>query len=152
MCPTAISLWMLVVLGREMRRQRADRSQGQVIIETARRKSKRNVEHLVASLRPQPAVPSVVRKLPQPISERLPEVVPTSRPNQSLTPQVASSAPTMPEPKPAPALVKPLAAERYEVQFTVTTETFEKLRRVQDLMRHACPTGDIGIVSFSCGA
>ena len=40
-----------------------------------------------------------------------------------------------------PALVKPLAAERYRVQFAVTGDTFEKLRRVQDLMRHTCPNG-----------
>jgi hypothetical protein len=34
------------------------------VLNTARHKSKREVEHLVASLQPQPAVPSVVRKLP----------------------------------------------------------------------------------------
>ena len=34
------------------------------LMETARHKSKRDVEHLVATLRPQPAVPSVVRRLP----------------------------------------------------------------------------------------
>ena len=34
------------------------------VLNSARHKSKREVEHLVASLRPQPAVPSVVRKLP----------------------------------------------------------------------------------------
>jgi len=32
------------------------------------------------------------------------------------------------------------------VQFTVTKEVFEKLRRVQDLMRHSCPDGDVAIV------
>jgi hypothetical protein len=32
------------------------------------------------------------------------------------------------------------------VQFTVTAETLEKLRRVQDLMRHACPSGDVTVV------
>src|SRR6476620_12501138 len=34
------------------------------VLNSARHKSKREVEHLVASLRPQSAVPSVVRKLP----------------------------------------------------------------------------------------
>ena len=44
------------------------------------------------------------------------------------------------------AVVKSLDAERYKVQFTVARDTFEKLRRVQDLMRHTCPSGDAGIV------
>ena len=35
-------------------------------LEAARYKSKRDVEHLVAALRPQPAVPASVRKLPSP--------------------------------------------------------------------------------------
>ena len=46
----------------------------------------------------------------------------------------------------APSLVKPLAAARYKVQFTVTAETLETLRRVQDLMRHTCPSGDVAVV------
>jgi len=33
-------------------------------------------------------------------------------------------------------------ASRYKVQFTVTQDTHEKLRRVQDLLRHRLPTGD----------
>jgi hypothetical protein len=38
------------------------------VLNAAHHKSKREVEHLVASLRPQPAVPSVVRKLPARVS------------------------------------------------------------------------------------
>jgi 5-methylcytosine-specific restriction endonuclease McrA len=118
------------------------------LVETARHQSKRDVEHLVASLRPQPAVPSVVRKLPPLASQRPPEAVQTC-PANPLLPRLStpvSSAPAFTEPKAIPALVKPLAAERYKVQFTVSRETFEKLRRVQDLMRHTCPDGDVGIV------
>lgn len=118
------------------------------LIDTARHKSKRDVEHLVSALRPQPAVPSVVRKLPRPMSERPPEAVETRHANESLTllSTAASSACAITKPTVPPALVKPLAPERYKVQFTVTTETFEKLRRVQDLMRHTCPNGNVGIV------
>jgi 5-methylcytosine-specific restriction endonuclease McrA len=89
-----------------------------------------------------------VRKLPQPTTGHLLKAVPISPANQSLPPSstAASLAPAITKPKAAPALVKPLAAERYKVQFTVTQETFEKLRRIQDLMRHSCPNGDIGIV------
>jgi hypothetical protein len=41
-----------------------------------------------------------------------------------------------------PPEIKPLAPVRYKVQFTVSRETYERLRRVQDLMRHIFPTGD----------
>jgi hypothetical protein len=39
-------------------------------------------------------------------------------------------------------VVKPLAPERYEVRFTASAETCEKLRLAQDMLRHAVPTGD----------
>src|SRR6185312_11150415 len=36
----------------------------------------------------------------------------------------------------------PLTPERYKIQFTVSRETHDKLRRAQDLLRHAVPNGD----------
>ena len=45
----------------------------------------------------------------------------------------------------APAEVKPIAPERYKIQFTVSREAYEKLRRVQDLLRHTVPNGDPAI-------
>jgi 5-methylcytosine-specific restriction endonuclease McrA len=121
----------------------------QQLIEAARRKSKREVEHLVATLRPQPSVPSLVRKLPQQVPERPSAAVHASPTNQQWMPlqPVASSVElAMMQPKAKPALVQPLAADRYKVQFTVTKDTFEKLCRVKDLMRHTCPSGDVAIV------
>jgi hypothetical protein len=41
-----------------------------------------------------------------------------------------------------PAVVAQLAPARYRVQFTVTEDTYEKLRRAQDLLRHTIPNGD----------
>jgi len=41
-------------------------------------------------------------------------------------------------------LVTPLAPERYKVQFTIGPQTHDKLRRAQDLLRHAVPNGDPG--------
>jgi hypothetical protein len=38
---------------------------------------------------------------------------------------------------------KPLAPERYKVQFTVSRETHDKLREAQDLLRHRIPNGDV---------
>jgi hypothetical protein len=42
-----------------------------------------------------------------------------------------------------PAVVTPLSAGRFEVHFTISKETHDKLRRLQDLMRHQVPTGDV---------
>jgi hypothetical protein len=41
-----------------------------------------------------------------------------------------------------PARVTPLAPSRYELKVTVSEETRDKLRRAQDLLRHAIPSGD----------
>lgn len=50
-------------------------------------------------------------------------------------------------PPPArPAVVAPLAPERYKVQFTATAELREKLRLAQDLLRHQVPDGDLAQV------
>jgi hypothetical protein len=38
--------------------------------------------------------------------------------------------------------MKPLAPERYKIQFTVDRDTHDTLRRVQDLLRHTIPDGD----------
>jgi hypothetical protein len=45
--------------------------------------------------------------------------------------------------KTPPPTVTPLAPERYKVQFTISRETQEKIRRVQALARHAIPSGDL---------
>jgi hypothetical protein len=45
-----------------------------------------------------------------------------------------------------PALVRPLAPQRYEIRFTASAETCEKLRRATDLIRHVVPDGDIAEV------
>jgi len=42
--------------------------------------------------------------------------------------------------------VRPLAAERYEIRFTASTETLEKLHAAQDLLGHAVPSGDLAQV------
>ena len=41
-----------------------------------------------------------------------------------------------------PPIVTALAPERYKVQFTISRDTHDKLRRAQELMRHVEPTGD----------
>jgi hypothetical protein len=124
------------------------------LLDAARHKSKRDVEQLVARVRPQPAVASSVRKLPAPRpSEHADAVadraVGTGRhmderhSESAARPPVAAMAPPTCTTVPArPAVVIPLAPERYKVQFTMSREAHDKLRRAQDLLRHSIPTGD----------
>jgi hypothetical protein len=112
------------------------------VLDAARHRSKREVEQLVAALRPQPDVTSAVRKLPvaQPVA--LPVM---SRLNAAALPvSTAGNAPmpaaTLPRRR---AEVKPLAPERFKLQLTMSRSTHDKLRRIQDLLRHTVPDGDL---------
>jgi hypothetical protein len=42
--------------------------------------------------------------------------------------------------------VTPLAPQRFKVQLTIGQETHDKLRRVQDLLRHSVPSGDPAMI------
>jgi len=115
------------------------------LVEAARHKSKRDVEKTIAALRPLPAVPSSVRRLPAPkaVEPSLPAApaMPTEGSNNRIDP-----APEIPPAPPAiairPAVVTPLAPERYKVQVTISREAHDKLRRAQELLRHTIPNGD----------
>jgi hypothetical protein len=104
------------------------------LLESARHKSKRDIEHIVAALSPQADVASRVRKLPAPKAREASPAQPVATTEQAPTQR--------PVPGPPRPVIVPLAPERYKVQFTVSRETYDKLRRAQDLMRHTIPTGD----------
>jgi hypothetical protein len=108
------------------------------VLNAAKHQSKREVEHLVARLRPQPDVPAVLRKLPAPKPAVTP---PAPLAIEELEVQESTQVPQ----RVAPAVrsqITPLAPERFKVQFTVSRNTYEKLRHVQDLLRHTIPNGD----------
>ena len=105
------------------------------VLREASHKSKREVEQIVARLHPQPDIVTSVRKLP--VSRTTPARVPPGEPELQPIAIAATSVVVPPAPR---SEVAPLAPERYKVQFTVGRETYEKLRRVQDLLRH--PNGD----------
>ena len=115
----------------------------------ARHKTRREVEQIVATLRPMPEVPSTVRKLPRPtplmasVSDS-----PTTASAAAMLGSPIVSAFEQPPPAPlaAPSIVRPLAPERYKVQFTIGPETHKKLRKLQDLMRHAVPDGNVATI------
>ena len=114
------------------------------LLNAASQKSKREVEQQIAALRPQRDVPSTVRKLPCPHPMPNHTSMLSAAPNgvrASVGLECESTlAPAMP--RIAPPVIRPLAPERYKVQFTVGRETHDKLRRVQDLLRHLVPHGD----------
>ena len=93
------------------------------LITAASGKSRRAVEELLASSFPWPDVASSVRKLPAP------RLVP---PQVPARPAAATTHP----------VVAPLAPDRYQIRFTASAATCEKLRLAQDMLRHAVPTGD----------
>ena len=112
------------------------------LLQAARHKSKREIEEIVASLRPQPPVPSVVRKLPAPkaapksVTSTDRDVAPTTRSCDSGDRDAPAAALRLAE-------IKPLAPERYKVQLTVSRETYDKLRQAQNLLRHQIANGDV---------
>lgn len=120
------------------------------VLEAARHLSKRQVEELVARLHPQPAVPSSVRRLPgtQRQDSESPAVPSAAAPAEAvgLDGLAEASSPASPlsaaSTTPRPAIVAPLAPERYRVQFTAGAEMIEKLRLAQALLRHQIPDGD----------
>ncbi len=87
----------------------------------------------VAALRPLPSVPSSVRELSTDTALSMPA---TATDSGSSGLRLATERP----------VVTPLAPECYKVQITITRETYETLRRVQDLMRHSVPDGDPAVI------
>jgi hypothetical protein len=111
------------------------------VLDAARHKTKNEVLQLVARLKPKPDVPPAIRKLPAPKA-------PPSAAHTMAGEANCDSAPAQPMPQTVAtpshrAEVKPLAPERFKIQLTVSRKTHDKLRRVQDLLRHSVPNGDL---------
>ena len=107
------------------------------LLKEASHKSKREVEQIVARLVPRPDVPTSVRKLPTKHVATTP-----APPQESGRTQPAAELVSVFIPVQRPK-AEPLAPGRFKVQFTVGEETHAKLRRVQDLLRHRLPNGDV---------
>ena len=120
------------------------------VLESARHKSKREVQEIVAALHPLPDVPATNRRLATPKSPSAPtstaRVAPAPLPIEAAArpgaPATAPNSPAVPPPTARPTVVAPLAPERFKVQFTVGQRTHDKLRRAQGLLRHSVPNGD----------
>jgi hypothetical protein len=122
------------------------------LLAAASRRSKREVEELIARRFPKPDTPSSVRKVPErtqpsPVEPTRPVTEPANAPATAMAaptaPDAAWSCPTASTRRPA---VKPLAADRYEIRFTASASTRDKLKVAQDLLRHAIPSGDVAAI------
>lgn len=118
------------------------------VLHKSRFRSKRQVEEIVANLSPKPSAPTVLRRL----SASRPDSGSPLRAHNGGLPvtlgcQEGEGAATSTAPLARtlgrPAIVTPLAPERYKVQFTASKETYEKLRQVRNFMRHQIPDGDL---------
>ena len=127
------------------------------LLNAARHKSKREIELLIATLKPKPPVATVVRKqsgAPASVIPGLPaNGLPPSATGsaESITSQsipsisTASSVSTT-SVQPPRRTVSPLSADSYKLQVTISSATHEKLRAAQDLLRHTIPNGDVAAV------
>jgi len=133
------------------------------VLDSARGKTRVQIEEIAAALWPRPDAPTFVRKLPAPKAY-------TATASQGSSPSApcdsspaspaalgspgsgafpGSPAPSVPPGPLDPAVqskrsaeVTPLAPDRYKVQVTIGGDTLEKLRLAKDLLRHALPSGD----------
>ena len=146
------------------------------MFKAATHKSKRDVESIVAAANPRSEVPSSVRRVStstthapvsaEPAAQLLRsadsatstrreddrQCVPREDDRQCLPREEnRRSLPRnderqcLPRPEHASKLA-PLSSEQYRVQFTISKATHDKLRRVQDLMRHTNPKGDPAVI------
>ena len=97
---------------------------------------------MFALLSPQPAVPALIRKLPE-----LPATatVPPPAPLAAGEPQPIAGPPRA-DALARRAVLAPLTEETYKVQFTASRAFRDKLRQAQDLLRHRVPDGDLAAI------
>jgi len=95
------------------------------------------IKLLIARLKPQPAVPSIMRKLPEPRSAN-PVAETSEAPAASFDEVFGASGP----PPSRRSVVAPLSESHYKLQVTISAGARDRLAAIQGLMRHRLPNGD----------
>jgi 5-methylcytosine-specific restriction endonuclease McrA len=141
------------------------------LLRAAEHKTKRQVEELIAQRFPKPDAPTTVQPVlpPTPVATEHPEMTAPAAPGTALAVVPSNAAneaervgPLVPEPVvPSVALVSsteteplisalapasrtaPLSADRYALQLTVSRDTYDRLRRVQDLLASSVSSADL---------
>ena len=116
------------------------------VLDAAARKTRFDIERLVAALKPQADVVAMIRKLPGSAGSAFAGVdaesdAPAAHDGTESTASAAIENTVLNR-----ATIKPLAVDRYWVQFTMSSEAHDNLRRVQNLLRHRSPYGDLGAI------
>jgi hypothetical protein len=115
-------------------------------------KSKRDVEELLVRWFPKETVPSSVRRVPAAAASAVaavPREQATGAPVAVISTDEGDGGPVLTSPAtpvvPAPVsrAVSPLATDRYQVKFTTTAATIDKLKRAEELLSHAIPDGSV---------
>jgi hypothetical protein len=137
----------------------------EVLLGRAARRSKRDIELLVAEVAPRPDVPSRMRRLSSPAARatvgaaelrpagaschEVADLAASSadpRVSTRTAPNIASPMTVASLPRVAAAVVAPIAPSRYKVQFTASSELHDKIERARGLLRHQVPDGDLAVV------
>jgi 5-methylcytosine-specific restriction endonuclease McrA len=122
------------------------------VLEEARHRSRRDVERIVARLRPQPDVAPCVRKLPEPPARPAPAMespaatVAVIAPDASVPERRAAEPASVTSQMVARPVMRPLSPTRYSLKLTIGEEVHDMLGRAQALLRHAVPDGDLAVV------
>jgi 5-methylcytosine-specific restriction endonuclease McrA len=143
------------------------------LLDEASHRSKREVEVIVARIRPRADVPSSIRKVPERRREaneagavvaralalcRADDAIRKDDPvredgaaredgavREAAAPTTVIEYRATTSPRPS-AVIRPLAPARYHLQVTVSVETRDKLCEAQDLLRHVVPSGDPAVI------
>jgi hypothetical protein len=109
------------------------------VLTSAAHCSKAELEMLVARLAPKPDVPALMAPVdPQTSAHGVLQLDPDPVPSPAAQ---------------TPACVQALSPERFAFQCTITRETRDKLERLQALMRHGNPSGDLAeVIDRGCDA
>ena len=109
------------------------------ILDQARYKKTREVESIVARLRPLPPVASMVRKLPEP-SRRV--GISLFQPANAVPAAITDVLPVPPRSAAHRPVLQALSPTYYRLQITLSSAGHDKLREAQALSRHVVPNGD----------
>jgi len=117
------------------------------VLEEATYKSMEKVEEMVARLRPKPPVPNRIRKLSSAIGPQtgedglfVSEGASAGGPDRDAQEEQVAS------PNNRRSDVSPLSPESYKIEFTGDAETVYVLRKLQDLLSHQVPNGDLAVI------
>jgi hypothetical protein len=122
------------------------------LLEAACNKSKRQIEEMIRAHFPRPDVPPRVQAIigERAVADEVGHAAGTATVGPAAPDEAARvaavTAPQVSAPSQEPrgtTRLRPLSADRYHVEFTVDAAFRDQLERVQDLLRHQNPRGDL---------